>query len=197
VDQNECLASFKKREFYFFRENSVRKSSLMPSNEGPSGPDLLLNQIKDVTQMSYDTSEFNVAYLSKWSKVQFKIGLSKDYIELEEIKLGHLGIGGKKVSNFYSIPMMNVVSCEVFKEGHKTHIRIVIKEDGEDEVSSYKHLDFECESETAIAIRSKCFNLMSFLNSALVHNFNPDLHKTSKWSRKLYQSNRKSSRMIK
>ncbi len=197
VDQNECLASFKKREFFFFRENSVRKSSLISSTD-QAEPDLLLDEIKDITRMSQDTSEFNVAYLSKWMKVQFKIGLSKDYIELEEIKVGHLGIGGKKMSNFYSIPMRNVVGCEVLQEGQRTRnqIRIVIVEEGECEVSSYKHLDFECALETAVAIRSKCANLMSFLNSALVHEFNPEVHTTSKWSRKLYQSNRRNSKMM-
>jgi hypothetical protein len=44
--------------------------------------------------------------------------LSKDSVELEEIKVLNHGIGlkQKKSSNFYSIPMKNVVSCQDLKE---------------------------------------------------------------------------------
>ena len=35
---------------------------------------LLLDEINDVTKMIFKMSEYNVIYLSKWSKVQFKIG---------------------------------------------------------------------------------------------------------------------------
>ena len=109
VDQENYLTSFKKYEFFFFRENSTRKSSSIRSAES-TPRDLLLDEINDVTRMICRTSEFNVLYLSKWMKVQFKLGLSIDNIELEEIKLT---IGLKKVSSFYSIPMNNVVSCEL------------------------------------------------------------------------------------
>ena len=43
----------------------------------------------------------------------FDEGLSKDNIELEEIKIVHLI---KKKSNFYSIPMSNVINCDALTD---------------------------------------------------------------------------------
>ena len=63
-------------------------------------------------------SEYNVTYLSKWRKVPFKIELSKDNFELEEIKpvkITQLRLTTKN-SNFYTIPMSNVVSCVNLKD---------------------------------------------------------------------------------
>lgn len=44
----------------------------MKVNEQSSN--LLLDEINDVSKMIFKISEYNVIYLSKWSKVQFKIG---------------------------------------------------------------------------------------------------------------------------
>ena len=52
----------------------VRESSSIKTVEAT--PDLLLNEINEVTQISTKNTEFNVVYLSKWAKVQFKIGIS-------------------------------------------------------------------------------------------------------------------------
>lgn len=106
-----------KLTFYFScsRTKGTRKSSSIRSENDSTPRDLLLEEINDVTKMTLRTSEFNVLYLSKWMKVQFKLGLSIDTIELEEIKIGSLSMGLRKVSNFYSIPMKNVVSCELLK----------------------------------------------------------------------------------
>ena len=78
LDTTDSLSSFKKFEFYFFRENSVRKSSSIKSvgattSNQSEPPDMLLNEINDITQMILGTSDFNVNYLSKWLKVPFKI----------------------------------------------------------------------------------------------------------------------------
>lgn len=71
----------------------------------------------------------------------------------------------------------------------KSQIRIIIVEPdlNNAEVNHYRHLDFECESQIADAIKTKCSHLMSFINSPNVAHFDA-LHKsTSKWSRKLYK----------
>ena len=79
-------------------------------------------------------------------------------------------------------------------DSKNTHIRLVIVEEHLAESSStYKHLDFECELSVAKAISSKFGSIMSFINSANLNEFKPEVHKTGKWSRKLYRSNRKNS----
>ena len=70
------------------------------------------------TRKITESSEYNVTYLSKWRKVPFKIELSKDNFELEEIKpvkISQLRLTTKN-SDFYTIPMANVVSCVYLKE---------------------------------------------------------------------------------
>lgn len=73
-------------------------------------------------------------------------------------------------------------------ETEKSQIRITIVEAdlNSSEVQHYRHLDFECESQIAEAIKTKCSHLMSFINSANVANFDAN-KSTSKWSRKLYK----------
>lgn len=95
--------TYRKYEFFFFRQNSARTYSL--SNQ------LTIEPTKDPFIRALENTEFNLVYLSKWSKVPFKIELSIDSIILEEIKTSHLSLTGKKTSNFYSIPLMYVCAC--------------------------------------------------------------------------------------
>ena len=147
------LNSFKKYEFFFFRQNSIRTSSLSKKSES-SSPSC---EIDLIDKLTLENVEFNVVYLSKWSKVAFKIELSIDSIILEEIKSSHLGLSQKKVSNFYSISIKNVCACVYLltkeKSALKAHIRIVVAECNDDSCS-YKHLDFECDLKVAKDINS-------------------------------------------
>jgi hypothetical protein len=89
--------------FRFFRQNSARTYSLPYEPTEPS---------KDPFIRALENTEFNLVYLSKWSKVPFKIELSIDSIILEEIKTSHLSLTGtKKTSSFYSIPLKYVCAC--------------------------------------------------------------------------------------
>lgn len=90
------LKIFTKYEFCFYRQSSIRTPSTIP----------VPNQ---------ENLEFKVLYLSRWSKVPFKIELSIEFLYLEETKTSHLNLGNKRSSNFYSIPFKNVCTCTDLK----------------------------------------------------------------------------------
>jgi hypothetical protein len=102
------LINYKKYEFYFFRANSIRTSSLSKNIE---------NKLPDPNKFMIENVEFKVVYLSKWSKVPFKIELSIDSLDLEETKTSH--INNKKSSSFYSIPIKNVCTCSDIVSSNK------------------------------------------------------------------------------
>ena len=99
------LKNYKKHEFYFFRQSSIRT---LPTRN--TEIDLINNTDKmDLNKLMIENVEFKVLYLSRWLKVPFKIELSIESLDLEETRTNH--IGNKKSSNFYSIPFKNVCSC--------------------------------------------------------------------------------------
>ena len=89
------MLNYKKYEFYFFRANSIRNSSLFTD---PTDP----------TKLMIENVEF---------KVPFKIELSIDSLELEETKTSHMY--SKKSSSFYSIPIKNVCAYSDLSPSNK------------------------------------------------------------------------------
>lgn len=111
VDLEANLTSYSKFEFYFFRENSVRTDSISKQSETSSNSISVIEPKRDLIIMD-KTVEFNLLYLSKWSKVPFKIELSIDSLLLEETKTSHITLtGSKKTVTCYSIPSKYVCAC--------------------------------------------------------------------------------------
>ena len=201
-----------------------------------SSPDnslTLLNLFEDFDfpKTIKESSEYNVMYLSKWRKVPFKIGmfikkqntcsqslykknkikhleLSKDNLELEEIKpieITKLRLTNKR-SNFYTIPMKNIVDCGDLKDSKipgKSHIRIIAVDEDEDSLDSintpvYKHLDFECDSDLVEEIKKSFSHLIMFCNSPYLQQYKQQSKKitTTKWSRRFYQSKFNAKKLI-
>ncbi len=130
--------------------------------------------------------------------------MSKDNLELEEIKqveITKLRLTSKR-SNFYTIPMKNIVSCSDLKDTKvpgKSHIRIIAVEEDDsnsqmireelDQASVYKHLDFECDLDIVEEIKTSFSHLIMFCNSPHLVEYQKNIRKivTTKWSRRLYQ----------
>jgi hypothetical protein len=95
------LKNYTKYEFCFYRQSSIRT----PSEDNLPIP-IKINQ---------ENLEFKALYLSRWSKISFKIEISIEFLYLEETKISPLNLGNKRSSNFYSIPFKNVCTCTDLK----------------------------------------------------------------------------------
>ena len=82
-----------------------------------------------------------------------------------------------------------------FKLG-KTQIRVLVAEELSDQLKAsavtYKHLDFECESDIAEDIKRTFSQIIMFCDSAYARHFDEsNLATSTKWSRRLFKMNEK------
>jgi hypothetical protein len=201
VDLNAKLSHFQKYEFYFFRQNSVLQHNQRRQNA--------VGNLKiDVTEKIAKINEYRMKYLSKWRHADFKIELTNDSFELEEIKSTN-SISSKALSNFYSIPIENIVDCyemESKNQGMK-RIRVVIvdkdtKVDNSNRTIesndtfaeyassflSYRHLDFECKLSLAKDFVTTLRYFIVYRNSFYMRHYDDfeKMKSSIKWSRKSY-----------